>query len=187
MASENSIIDDKTARFIARQKMFFVATAPLAADGKVNLSPKGLDSFRILNPGQVAYADFVGSGVETVAHLKENGRIVVMFCAFDGAPGIVRLHGTGRVIEAADDDFDEWIGHFPERDGVRAVIVVDCQRVARSCGFGVPLMTFEGERDQLPNWCEKKGETGLIDYQRRKNTASLDGLPGIDVSRLPEN
>lgn len=186
MADAKTAIDDKLADFINRQKMFFVATAPLAADGRVNLSPRGLDSFRILSPGQVAWADFVGSGIETVAHLKENGRIVVMFCAFEGPPGIVRVHGSGRVIEAADDEFEEWVSHFPQRDGVRAVIVVDCERVSRSCGFGVPLMTFEGEREELPNWCRKKGDDGLVDYQKRKNAVSLDGLPGIDVSRLPE-
>lgn len=186
MADAKSTIDDKTAEFISRQKMFFVATAPLAQDGRVNLSPRGLDSLRVLNSGQVAWADFVGSGIETIAHLRENGRIVVMFCAFEGAPGIVRLHGTGRAIEAADAEFEEWIGHFPERNGVRAVIVVDCERVSRTCGFGVPLMSFEGDREELPRWCEKKGDDGLIDYQRRKNAVSLDGLPGIDVSRFPD-
>ena len=183
MDDANPTIDKKTADFIRRQPVFFVSTAPLSTDGFLNLSPKGLDSFRILDSSQVAYADYVGSGVETVAHVKENGRIVLMFCAFDENPGIIRLHGKARVIEASEPEFDQWICHFPARDGVRSVIVVDCHRVARTCGFGVPLMTFERHRDELPQWCDRQGEKGLANYQRRKNTISLDGLPGINVSR----
>ena len=181
MVDAKSTIDAKTADFMCRQPVFFVSTAPLSPDGFLNLSPKGLDSFRILNPSQVAYADYVGSGIETVAHVKENGRIVLMFCAFDGNPGIVRVHGKAHIIEACEPNFDEWIFHFPSRNGVRAVVVIDCQRVARTCGFGVPLMTFGGHRDTLPNWCDEQGKDGLVDYQRRKNTTSLDGLPGIDL------
>lgn len=174
-------IDVMLADFIRRQPIFFVATAPLSADGFVNLSPKGLDSFRILSPTQVVYADYTGSGIETVAHLKENGRIVIMFCAFEGTPGIIRLHGTGRVIEAADPEFAGWIAHFESGEGVRAVIVVDCIRISKTCGFGVPLFRFEGHRRQLTDWCERKGSDGLADYHREKNATSLDGLPGISV------
>jgi len=125
----------------------------------------------------------VGSGIETVAHVKENGRIVLMFCAFDGNPGIARLHRKACIIEACEPKFDEWIHHFASRDGVRAVIVADCQRVSTTCGFGVPVITFEGHRGELLNWCNRQGEEGLVDYQRRKNRISLDRLPGINVFR----
>ncbi len=189
MADNRTAIDEATAAFIRRQPMFFVATAPLAADGHVNLSPRGLDSFRILSPHQVAWIDYVGSGIETVAHLKENGRIVVMFCAFEGKPGIVRLHGTGRVTEAADPDFADAAAPFPSTEGVRAVITIDIRRVSRTCGFGVPLMSFQGQRPDLMRWCRSKGPDGLADYQRRKNAVSLDGLPGIRLApdNHPEN
>ena len=174
-------IEGKLEDFILRQHMFFVATAPLAADGLVNLSPKGLDSFRILGPRTVAYLDLTGSGIETVAHLKENGRIVIMFCAFEGPPKIVRLYGTGEVIEPGAPDFDELVGRFPTMPGTRSVIRVDCHRVADSCGFGVPLMSFEGERTQLTASAERKGPEGIEDYKAAKNAVSLDGLPGLEA------
>jgi hypothetical protein len=159
--------------------MFFVASAPLDPAGHVNLSPKGLDTFRILDPGTVAYLDLTGSGIETVAHLKENGRIVIMFCAFQGPPNILRLHGRGRVVEA-DAEFDALRALFPEFEGVRSVIVVEITRVSDSCGFAVPLLRYEGEREQLQAWAKKKGAEGLKDYRAAKNSQSIDGLRGLE-------
>ena len=143
-------IPDKLAEFIARQKMFFIATAPLAQDGLVNLSPKGLDSFRILDPRTVAYLDLTGSGIETVAHLKENGRVVIMFCAFDGPPNIVRLYGQGEVIEPSHAEFDALRLLFPNHPGTRSIIRVRLTRVSDSCGYGVPKYVFDGHRHAAP-------------------------------------
>lgn len=167
--------------FIDKQKMFFVATAPLAADGLVNLSPKGLDTFRILDANTVAYLDLVGSGVETIAHLRENGRIVILFCAFDGYPKIVRLHGRGEALEAGTAEFSELAGLFPTLPGTRSIIRVSCQRISDSCGFGVPRYDFVTDRSQLTASAERKGVEGLESYKREKNARSLDGLPGLCV------
>ncbi len=172
-------IDDAIRAFIEAQHVFFVATAPLAASGHVNLSPKGLDTLRILDTRTVAYLDIFGSGVETIAHLRENERIVLMFCAFLGAPKILRLHGTGRIVEPHEPEFAEWQTHFPVMVGTRGVIVVDVTRVSDSCGYGVPLLKFEGERPTLPAWCEKRGVDGLKIYRKQKNRQSVDGLPGV--------
>jgi hypothetical protein len=172
-------IDDDLRAFIARQQMFFVATAPLAADGHVNLSPKGLDSFRILGPTTVAYLDLTGSGVETIAHLRENGRLTVLFCAFEGRPRIVRLQGRGRVVMPGDSQWAEVSAHFPPLPGVRSVIVLDADRISDSCGYGVPLYEFTGHRKQLTDWAEKKGPDGVAEYQAKKNRESIDGLPGL--------
>ena len=174
-------IDQKITDFIQRQKMFFVATAPLADDGHINLSPKGLDAFRILDPHTVAYADLVGSGIETVAHLRENGRIVLMFCAFSGAPMILRLHGQGEVVQPSHDEFEQLSPSFTNLPGLRSIIRVTCSRISDSCGFGVPLLDFRGERTQLVEWAEKKGANGLLEYQQRANVRSIDGLPGIET------
>ena len=168
------------AEFIQRQHMFFVATAPLDADGLVNLSPKGLDSLRILDDRTVAYADLVGSGIETVSHLRNNGRIVVMFCAFAGPPRIVRLHGHGEVIEPAHSEFPKLKPLFPEHVGVRCIIRIECHRISDSCGYAVPLYEFQKHRSQLDDWCDRKGPDGLIDYQRAMNKVSLDGLAALD-------
>jgi Pyridoxamine 5'-phosphate oxidase len=171
-------IDSAMREFVGRQQLFFVATAPVGNDGHINCSPKGLDSFRILGPAAVAYVDYTGSGAETIAHLRENGRIVIMFCAFEGPPKIVRLHGRGTVIEPSHPEFDELLARFgPQPSGVRSIIRVDVERVSDSCGFGVPVMKFERERTQLPAWAEKKGAEGLEDYKRRKNAESIDGIP----------
>ncbi len=170
-------IDDATRRFIQAQHMFFVATAP--RNGHVNLSPKGLDTFRVLGPRQVAYLDFTGSGVETIAHLRENGRLTIMFCSFDGSPNILRLYGQGRAVEPADPEFGALIARFPPAPGVRSIIVLDVDRVSDSCGFGVPLYEYRGERDQMKAWAEKKGEAGVREYQGKKNAASIDGLAGL--------
>jgi hypothetical protein len=173
-------IDDRMRAWLAQQRMFFVATAPLAGDGLLNLSPKGLDSFAVLGPRRVAYLDLTGSGVETIAHLRENGRIVVMFCAFDGPPRIVRFQGRGRVTELGAPGYDALAAKFPQRAGARAVIEVDVARIADSCGYAVPLYRFEGDRDQLDAWAANRGPEGLRAYRAEKNATSLDGLPGYE-------
>jgi Pyridoxamine 5'-phosphate oxidase len=151
-------IEQGVASFIDRQHVFFVATAPSGSDGHVNLSPKGLDgTFAVLDRTTVAYLDLVGSGVETIAHLRDNGRIVLMFCAFEGPPRIVRLHGRGDVVLPGHPDWQSLAGRFPDHPGRRAVIRVAVQRVADSCGYGVPLLRFEGERTRLTEWAVAKG------------------------------
>lgn len=172
-------LDDDLRAFIGRQHLFFVATAPLAADGFVNLSPKGLDTFRVLGPTTVAYLDLTGSGVETIAHLRENGRLTVMFCAFEGRPRILRLYGRGRAVEPGDADWPAVAAGFPDLPGVRAVVVLDVERIADSCGYAVPRYEYVGDRPQLTDWAEKKGADGLRHYQSQKNRTSLDGLPGL--------
>src|SRR3954453_17417166 len=160
--------------------MFFVATAPLGADGHVNVSPKGLESFAVLGPRSVAYIDLTGSGVETIAHLKENGRIIVMLCAFEGPPRIVRLNGRGIAVHPGDREYDALVALFPKQLGVRSVIRIDLTRISDSCGYAVPLMNFVAEREALTKWSQKKGEAGVLDYQRERNSKSLDGLTGVD-------
>ena len=179
MGHIGSVVDEKVGQFIAEQRVFFVASAPLDPQGHVNLSPKGLDTFRILNPSTVAYLDLTGSGVETIAHVRENGRIVIMFCAFEGPPKIVRLHGRGRVVEAHEPEFESLKAHFGKTyDGERSIIVVELSRVSDSCGFAVPRLRYEEDRNQLDAWARKKGPDGLEKYRSEKNRTSLDGLPG---------
>ena len=182
MGREYEGIDERLAAFLLRQPVFFVATAPLAADGHVNVSPKGLaGSFAILGERRVAYLDLTGSGIETVAHLRENGRIVVMFNAFAGAPRIVRLHGTGAVRPVGSAAFAELRPHFPDLPGVRAIIDVDVTRISDSCGYGVPEMRLVGERTRLTYGLAAREEQGtLSSYQADKNARSLDGLPGLE-------
>jgi hypothetical protein len=173
-------IDGQMAAFLTAQHIFFVGTAPLAADGHVNLSPKGHDTFRVVDPYTVAYLDLTGSGIETVAHLRENGRIVFCFCAFEGPPRIVRLHGRGEVLEPTATDFAKLRPLFPaELDGVRSIVRVELRRIADSCGYAVPLMRYEGDRRQLIAWTAKKGPEGVAGYQATRNRRSLDGLPGL--------
>ena len=182
MARVHDTIGERLRAWMLEQPVFFVATAPLAAGGHVNLSPKGLPgSFAVLDERRIAYLDLTGSGVETIAHVRENGRIVVMFCAFDGPPRILRLHGTGSVHLPGSAPFDALVPLFPAASlpGVRSIVEVEAKRIAESCGFGVPLMSFVSHRDELPKWAELKGER-LTDYRVRENTRSLDGLPGID-------
>ena len=174
MGKAQLLIDEPAKQFIEKQTMFFVATAPLDPNGLVNLSPKGLDSIRILAPDMIAYLDLTGSGVETVAHVKENGRLVIMFCAFEGPPKILRLHGRGRVVEANDPEFAWLIGHFNPIEGMRAIIVMTVQRVSDSCGWAVPVLKFEKDRHQLLAWANQKGPDGLKQYRAEKNAASLD-------------
>ena len=172
-------IDQSLQEFIRAQKMFFVATAPLDATGHINLSPKGLDTLRVLDPQTMAYLDYVGSGAETLAHLRENGRIVLMLCAFEGAPRIVRFHGHGSVFEPQDPEFDRLRGLFPAQPAARAIVHLSIDRIADSCGFGVPLYAFEGNRSQLPDWVARKGPQGLHEYQAEKNRTSIDGLRAL--------
>jgi hypothetical protein len=167
------------AAWIAQQRMFFVATAPTSGDGLLNCSPKGMDTFRILGPREVAYLDLTGSGVETIAHLRENARIVLMFCAFTGPPNIVRLHGRGEVIEPGHPEFESLGRRFPDHPGARAIIRVRLVRIGDSCGYAVPRYEYAGERDALIQWAEKKGPASLADYRVQKNAQSLDGLPGL--------
>src|SRR5919201_1426011 len=175
-------IDGRLREWIERQHLFFVGTAPLAVDGHVNVSPKGdLRWFRILGPRQVAYLDFVGSGAETIAHTRENGRIVLMFCAFEGPPRIVRLHGRASVLLPGANGFDELLERFePPAHALRSLIRVDVERIADSCGYGVPLMRFDGKRTQYDRWVDKKVRDGGLDaYVADKNATSIDGLPAI--------
>jgi len=183
-------IDDHLAGWIARQPMFFVGTAPLAADMHVNVSPKGpIGTLRLLGSHELAYLDVVGSGAETIAHLRENGRIVVMFCAFQGPPRIVRLHGRGEVITPEDERFAELLERldFEEngpQEARRAIVRVDVERVSDSCGYGVPVMSYEGEREHFPLWAGKqlrsKGPDALERYKAEHNASSIDGLPGVE-------
>ncbi|HZR81413.1 MAG TPA: pyridoxamine 5'-phosphate oxidase family protein [Candidatus Binatia bacterium] len=179
MGKTYEAIDDALRAFLLAQRVFFVGSAPAGGDGHVNVSPKGLDSFRILGPRAVAYLDLTGSGVETIAHLRENGRITLLFCAFEGPPKIVRLYGRGEVVDHAHPDFGALAGLFPTYLGARSVIRVALERIADSCGYGVPTYRWVGERRQLLDWADRKGPDGVREYRRKNNTRSIDGLPGI--------
>jgi len=177
------VLDEITppiAEFVRAQHVFFVATAPTGTEGRVNLSPKGLDTFRILGPNEVAYLDLTGSGAETVAHLRDNGRITIMCCAFEGPPNIVRLYGRGEAIPADDPRATPLVALFPAHPGARAVVRVDVDRVATSCGYAVPMLTFAGDRPTLDEWTERKGVDGLVAYRSENNAVSIDGLPALD-------
>jgi hypothetical protein len=191
MAKTFDGIDARLERWIAAQPVFFVGTAPLDSGGHVNVSPKGpIGSLRVLGPARVAYLDLVGSGAETIAHLRENGRIVIMLCAFEGPPRIVRLHGRGSVVTASDAGFEELlsscgfeVGAVPELR--RSIVVVELDRVSDSCGYGVPLMSYQGRREHQDLWAAKRlrvrGPDALVEYQREKNEVSIDGLPAVDL------
>lgn len=176
MAKLYDHITDDLADFIRAQPLFFVASAPLDAQGHINLSPKGLDSFRILSPQQVAYLDITGSGNETSAHMAENGRITFMFCSFVHPPRILRLYGEGRVILPSSTEWEMVAPQFQQYPGARQIIVADITRVQTSCGFGVPLMDYVAQRDAAIRWAETKGEEGILAYQCEKNVTSIDGL-----------
>lgn len=178
-------IDDELAAWMEAQPVYFVATAPSGDGGHVNLSPKGYDSLRVLDERTVAYLDLTGSGVETIAHLRQNGRITVMCCAFEGTPRIVRCHGRGTVVLPGAAGFDELVERFPALPGVRSVIRVDVDRVSSSCGFGVPLMELVGPRETLVSWAERKGDGGIADYWATRNATSIDGLPGVPEGTTP--
>lgn len=176
MADFTLELTEKHQAFIAKQHMFFVATAPKDG-GRINLSPKGLDTFRILDAKLVAYLDLTGSGNETSAHLHDNGRITLMFCAFEGAPLILRIYGTGRAIQPSDKEWPAWPQHFELLAGARQIIAVNVESVQTSCGYAVPEYTFQGDRKALLNWAEQKGAVGLDTYRAEKNVKSIDGLP----------
>jgi hypothetical protein len=177
MAQVHPCITTELARFIAAQPVFFVASAPLAADGHVNLSPKGLDCFALLGDDRVAYLDLTGSGNETAAHLRENGRITFLFCAFSGSPRILRLYGQGSVVLPGEPRWEELSERFPDYPGARQIVEARVERVQTSCGFGVPLMEYTGQRDNLLRWAKRRGADGLEEYRRQKNARSIDGLP----------
>lgn len=172
-------IDDALAAWIAAQPVWFVATSPLAADGHVNVSPRGLDTFSVLGHRRVGWLDLTGSGVETVAHLRENGRVCVLFCSYTTRPRLVRLHGTGTVWEPGSPAFDEVASRHPAHPSTRAVVTVEVTRVSDSCGYGVPVMDLVGERDLLALGAAKRGPEGLAAYRAEKNARSIDGLPGL--------
>jgi hypothetical protein len=188
-------IDEHQREWIARQRLFFTGTAPLDGEGHVNVSPKGpMGTFRVLDDHTVAYLDMVGSGAETIAHLRENGRIVVMLCAFEGPPRILRLHGAGEIVEAGDERFEPLFERAAfETDEIeavhRAIVLVDVTRIADSCGYGVPLMSYEGERPHAAAWAEKKlrvgGEAEIDKYKAAKNAVSIDGLPALESKSHP--
>jgi pyridoxamine 5'-phosphate oxidase-like protein len=180
-------IPDEFAGWFEKQPVFFVATAPADPETHINVSPRGLDTFRVLDANRVAWLDLTGSGVETITHLKADGaggeaggRITLMFCAFEGSPRIVRLYGRGQVRETGDDAYDELRPQFPDLPGERAIIDVAVDRVSSSCGFGVPLMEFVGGREELVESARRKGEAKMAAYRARKNTESIDGLPGLE-------
>ncbi len=177
MADLHDEITERLHAFIEDQQIFFVASAPLDGNGHVNVSPKGLDCLRILSPTRVAYLDLTGSGNETSAHLLENGRITFMFCAFSGPPKILRLFGTGDVVLPGSDAWNELRPLFGEYPGVRQIITADIHRVQTSCGYGVPLYDFVGQRDTMVRWADNRGEDGLSTYRAEKNAKSIDGLP----------
>lgn len=179
MPTPRDHLDAELIAWIARQPVYFVATAPLAAEGHVNLSPKGLNTLVVLDAHTVAYLDLTGSGAETIAHLRENGRIVLMLCAFEGPPRILRLHGVGRCVVPGEPRFEELMPRFAPQPGVRAIIEVQLTRISTSCGMGVPTMTYIGPRRQLPEWCAAKGPAGLAEYRQAKNRHSIDGMPAL--------
>lgn len=179
-------IDEPLAAWLVDQPVFFVATAATSVDQTVNCSPKGTrGTFVVLDGSTVAYLDLTGSGIETIAHLQDNGRIVLMFCAFDGRPRVVRLHGAGRIVMPGDPQFRELLPSFSTHPGVRSIIVVDVARISQSCGYAVPTMRYEGDRDVLDLTNGKVGEDGLVDYRARKNAISIDGLPGLPGLTAP--
>lgn len=168
-------LSEKELDFIVKQKLFFVATAPI--DGKINLSPKGIDSFRVIAKNQVIWLNLTGSGNETQAHVDENGRMIIMMCAFEGAPNILRLYGKAEAILPSNSKWKEYISLFPKVPGSRQLLLLHIDAIQNSCGFGVPYFDYKGERDTLNLWAEKKGEVGVREYQELKNTTSLDGKP----------
>ncbi|WP_052667486.1 pyridoxamine 5'-phosphate oxidase family protein [Nitriliruptor alkaliphilus] len=175
-------IDDDLRAWLARQPVLFVGSAPLDGDGHVNVSPKGMaGTFTVLDDHRVAYLDYTGSGTETIAHVRENGRLVLMWCAFEGPPRIVRIHGRGRVVLPGDGEFAELRGRFSKErtHGQRSIIVLEATRISDSCGFSVPEMTLVGDRDVLDRSHLRRDEAYFARYHRERNAVSLDGLPGL--------
>ena len=175
-------ITSEMKQFIAAQKVFFVATAP--REGRINLSPKGMDTFRVIGENRVLYLDITGSGNETASHLLENGRITVMFCSFDAAARILRLYGHGRAIHPRDAEWNDYLGLFPAEPGVRQIVEIEIESAMTSCGYGVPRRTGLEERDTLRKYWQKRGDDAALQYQRNNNLESIDGLPtGISIDR----
>lgn len=172
-------ITPQMREFIERQHVYFVATAP-DSGGRVNISPKGYDSFCVLGDNSVCYLDLTGSGAETIAHLRDNGRVTFMFCAFEGKPNIVRLYGTGRFVRPGDSEFDELLTNFGSFDGARSIVVADIDRTSTTCGYSVPFMDFQEERQRLNEHWSNKSDSDLDEYWRAKNAKSIDGLPALD-------
>ncbi len=179
MARTHDSLDDSLREWIAAQHVFFVASAPTATDGHVNLSPKGYDSFRVLDDSTVAYLDLTGSGVETIAHVNENGRLTLMFCGFEGPPRILRLFGRGEVVRPGDADFDALVGQFAPLPGVRSVIRCHLDRIQSSCVYSVQFIEYVTERETLTDWAARRGPDGIEEYPAEKNRVSIDGLTGI--------
>jgi hypothetical protein len=182
MATVHQGIDDRLREFVLAQPMYFVASAPAGPDGHVNVSPKGMvGTFAVLGPLRVAYADFTGSGAETAAHLRDNGRLTVMFCAFAGQPKIVRLYGQGRYLRPGDDDFAALRPHFDlhTEHGLRGIVDVALSRVSDSCGFAVPNLAYAGERGLLDEWAAHRSAEELDEYRCSRNATSIDGLPAL--------
>jgi pyridoxamine 5'-phosphate oxidase-like protein len=177
MGKFSNVITTAHKEFIEKQHIFFVGTTPLDSNGRVNLSPKGLDSFRVIDDATVAYMDLIGSGNETSAHILENGRITFMFCSFDKVPNILRLYGKGTTILRSSKDWDYYSSHFVIYPSTRQIIVAEIDLVQTSCGFGVPLYEYLGDRDQHFAWAEKMGDEGLAKYMQEKNISSIDHLP----------
>jgi len=179
MGTVYEALDAKLIAFIRRQKLFFVATAPLSAEGCVNVSPKGYDSLAIIDSRTVAYLDLGGSGIETHAHLRENGRITLMFCAFEGAANILRLYGHGESCSFDEPGFDEKMALFPAFERARGIVTVCIDRIADSCGWGVPFFDYKGERDQLRRWVVSRTPEEWAGRRYESNAVSIDGLPGL--------
>jgi hypothetical protein len=173
-------LDEPLTRWIAEQHVFFVATAP-SEGGHVNLSPKGHDSLRVLGPTQVAYLDLTGSGAETIAHTRENGRITLMFCSFEGPPRILRLFGEGHAHPVGSPRFEELVPRFERLPGTRSIITVAIERVQTSCGYSIPFLDYREDRPTLQQWAARKGDDALAEYWGEKNVVSIDGLPALDV------
>ena len=188
MGKVYAVLDDRLRHFILQQPVFFVATAPdrteAGDDGHVNVSPKGYrDTFAVLGPTTVAYLDLTGSGAETVAHVRQNGRITIMFCSFDRTPRILRLYGLGRVVLPGEPDWPSLSGHFPaaacDNDGLRAIIVAELDRIADACGYAVPVMELREERDLLHQWTDRKTPAQIAEYRAERNAVSIDGLTAL--------
>jgi hypothetical protein len=181
MGKVHERIDERLRTFLERQHVFFVGTAPSGSEGHVNVSPKGTgDTFSVVDDHTVAYLDLTASGAETIAHLRDNGRVVLMFCSFDRSPNVVRLHGQGRVVTIYDEEYAAWAARFPENPAARAVIVVDVTRVSDSCGYALPVLELVEERDILTDNMRRRGPDGIRSYRRTKNRVSIDGLPAFD-------
>ncbi len=181
MAKFYDALDEKLIQFINKQKMFFTATAP--NEGRINLSPKGMDTFRCLSNQQVGFLNLTGSGNETAAHLQENQRLTIMFCSFEKTPLILRLYGTGEAVYPVDESWPEYASHFELYPGTRQIILMNIESVQTSCGYAVPLYEFQEERLTLRRWAEQKGEDKIQDHWQKKNLVSIDGLPtGLPIA-----